>query len=76
MRRRPGPGMAAWEGPPGVANARAYLDLLAEAEAGLPEATFTKADFNLQEAFQPPDPRAQESRGGDVDGARGQGPGV
>ncbi len=53
--------MAAWEGPLGVANARAYLDLLAAAEAGLPEATFAKADFNLQEAFQPPDPRAQDS---------------
>ena len=54
-------GMAAWEGPLGVANARAYLDLLAAAEAGLPEATFGKADFNLEEAFQPPDPRAQAS---------------
>ncbi|MGO8761253.1 MAG: UvrD-helicase domain-containing protein [Desulfobaccales bacterium] len=54
-------GIAAWEGPLGVANARAYLDLLAAAEAGLPEATFVKADFNLQEAFQPPDPRAQAS---------------
>ncbi|MBI4795542.1 MAG: UvrD-helicase domain-containing protein [Deltaproteobacteria bacterium] len=56
------PGLAALEGPGGVANARAYLDLLAAAEAGLPEATFTKADFNLEEAFQPPDPRAQDSK--------------
>jgi ATP-dependent helicase/nuclease subunit A len=55
-------GIAAWEGPLGVANARAYLDLLAGAESLLPEATFVKADFNLKEAFQPPDPRAQESR--------------
>ena len=31
------------------------------AEAGLPEDTFAQADFNLPEAFQPPDPRAQES---------------
>jgi ATP-dependent exoDNAse (exonuclease V) beta subunit len=54
-------GIASWEGPAGVANARAYLDLLADAESGLPEATFLKADFNLQEAFQPPDPRAQDS---------------
>jgi ATP-dependent exoDNAse (exonuclease V) beta subunit len=54
-------GIAAWEGPLGVANARTYLDLLAAAEEGLPEATFVKADFNLQEAFQPPDPRAQAS---------------
>ena len=28
---------------------------------GLPEATFVKADFNLQAAFQPPDPQAQAS---------------
>ena len=55
-------GIAAWEGPLGVASARSYLDLLAAAEAGLPEATFVKADFNLQEAYQPPDPRAQASR--------------
>ena len=55
-------GLAACEGPPGVANARAYLDLLAQAESALPEATFLKADFMLEEAFQPPDPRASESR--------------
>jgi ATP-dependent helicase/nuclease subunit A len=55
-------GIAAWEGPLGVASARSYLDLLAAAEAGLPEATLVKADFNLQEAYQPPDPRAQTSR--------------
>jgi ATP-dependent helicase/nuclease subunit A len=54
-------GIAAWEGPLGIANARAYLDLLAAAEAGLPEATFVKANFSLTEAFQPPDPRAQSS---------------
>jgi ATP-dependent helicase/nuclease subunit A len=54
-------GIAAWEGPRGIANARAYLDLLAAATDGLPEATFVKADFNLQAAFQPPDPQAQAS---------------
>ncbi len=54
-------GIASWEGQAGVANARAYLDLLAEAECGLPEATFLKAAFNLEQAFQPPDPRAQDS---------------
>jgi ATP-dependent helicase/nuclease subunit A len=53
--------LAAWEGPAGVANARAYLDLLQAAEAGLPEATFGQTDFNLAEAYQPPDPRAQGS---------------
>jgi ATP-dependent helicase/nuclease subunit A len=56
------PGCAALEGPGGIANTRAYLDLLAAADSGLPEATFTKADFNLPEAFQPPDPRAQDSK--------------
>ena len=54
-------GIAAWEGPRGVANARTYLDLLAAADDGLPEAAFVKADFNLQAAFQPPDPQAQAS---------------
>lgn len=55
------PGIAAWEGAMGVACGRAYLELLAAAESGLPEATFGQADFNLPEAFQPPDPRAQDS---------------
>ena len=55
------PGLAAWEGPLGVACARAYLELLAASESGLPEATFAQADFNLPEAYQPPDPRAQDS---------------
>jgi ATP-dependent exoDNAse (exonuclease V) beta subunit len=55
------PGLVGQEGPGGVANARAYLDLLAAAESGLPEATFAKADFNLAEAFQPPDPRTQDA---------------
>jgi ATP-dependent helicase/nuclease subunit A len=54
-------GIAAWEGPPGVANARMYLELLARAESGLPETTYQKADFHLAEAYQPPDPRAQDS---------------
>ncbi len=54
-------GLAAWKGAAGVANARAYLDLLHGADAGLPEATFARADFIFPEAFQPPDPRAQDS---------------
>ena len=54
-------GIAAWEGAMGVACARAYLELLAAAESGLPETTFAQADFNLPEAFQPPDPQAQDS---------------
>jgi ATP-dependent helicase/nuclease subunit A len=54
-------GLAAWEGPAGVANARGYLDLLAEAEAHLPEATLARAELILPEVFQPPDPRAQDS---------------
>jgi ATP-dependent exoDNAse (exonuclease V) beta subunit len=54
-------GLAAWEGPGGVANARAYLDLLMEAESGLPEENLARADFYLKEAYQPPDPRAVDS---------------
>jgi ATP-dependent exoDNAse (exonuclease V) beta subunit len=54
-------GLVTWEGAMGVACARAYLELLAAAESGLPETTFAQADFNLPEAFQPPDPQAQDS---------------
>ncbi|MEJ5329839.1 MAG: UvrD-helicase domain-containing protein [Desulfobaccales bacterium] len=54
-------GIAAWEGPLGVANARVYLDLLARAESALPQATWKKAGIFLAEAYQPPDPRAQAS---------------
>jgi ATP-dependent exoDNAse (exonuclease V) beta subunit len=53
--------IAAWEGALGVASARTYLKLLAEADAGLPEATFVKADFALPGTYQPPDPRAEDS---------------
>ncbi len=56
------PGLAALSGPGAIANARAYLDLLAAAESGLPEETFSRAEFNLPEAFQPPDPRALDAR--------------
>ncbi len=55
------PGIAAWEGPLGVANARVYLDMLARAETALPQATWKKASLLLAEAYQPPDPRAQAS---------------
>jgi len=54
-------GVAAWEGALGVACARSYLGLLLEAEEGLPESTFLKADFALEGAYQPPDPRAEDS---------------
>jgi ATP-dependent exoDNAse (exonuclease V) beta subunit len=54
-------GIAAWEGALGVASARTYLKLLEEANTGLPEATFEKADFALEGAYQPPDPRAADS---------------
>jgi ATP-dependent helicase/nuclease subunit A len=53
--------IAAWEGALGVACARTYLNLLADAEEGLPETTFLKADFALEGAYQPPDPRAEDS---------------
>ncbi|MEW6657908.1 MAG: UvrD-helicase domain-containing protein [Thermodesulfobacteriota bacterium] len=55
-------GVAALAGPGAIANARAYLDLLAAAASGLPEETFSRADFNLPEAFQPPDPQALDAR--------------
>ncbi len=55
------PGIAAWEGALGVASARTYLKLLAESEMGLPETTFLKADLALEGAYQPPDPRAEDS---------------
>ncbi len=55
------PAFSAWEGPAGVANARAYLELLAQAESYSPEATYRKTDFLLSSAYQPPDPRAQDS---------------
>ncbi len=54
-------GLAAWEGALGVASARTYLRLLQEGEAGLPEATWERADFILEGAYQPPDPRAEDS---------------
>jgi ATP-dependent exoDNAse (exonuclease V) beta subunit len=54
-------GIAAWEGAAGVANARTYLELVADAESGLPEPTFLKTEFNLAEAYQPPNPQAQDS---------------
>ena len=53
--------LAAWEGPQGVANARAYLELLAAAAAPTPEATLLQAEDLLSRAYQPPDPRAQDS---------------
>jgi ATP-dependent helicase/nuclease subunit A len=53
--------IAAWEGALGVACARAYLHLLADSEEGLPETTFLKCDFALEGAYQPPDPRAEDS---------------
>ncbi|MHB8069624.1 MAG: UvrD-helicase domain-containing protein [Desulfobaccales bacterium] len=56
------PGLAGLAGPGVIANARAYLDLLAAAESGLPEETFSRAEFNLPEAFQPPDPRALDAK--------------
>jgi ATP-dependent helicase/nuclease subunit A len=53
--------LADWEGPLGVANARAYLDLLAGATASTPEETLIRAGDLLVQAYQPPDPRAQDS---------------
>jgi ATP-dependent exoDNAse (exonuclease V) beta subunit len=45
----------------GVANCRSYLDILAQAEQGLPEETLVKAEMLLQNAYVPPDPGAAPS---------------
>ncbi|MCG6981577.1 MAG: UvrD-helicase domain-containing protein [Deltaproteobacteria bacterium] len=45
----------------GVANCRSYLDILAQAEQGLPEDTLVKAEMLLQNAYAPPDPGAAPS---------------
>ncbi|MEJ2431519.1 MAG: UvrD-helicase domain-containing protein, partial [Deltaproteobacteria bacterium] len=45
----------------GVANCRSYLDILVQAEQGLPEDTLVKAEMLLQNAFAPPDPGAAPS---------------
>ena len=44
-----------------MANVKAYLDLLAAAAAATPEATLIQTEDLLAEAYQPPDPRAQDS---------------
>ena len=45
----------------GVANCLSYLDILAQAEQGLPEDTLVKAEMLLQNAYAPPDPGAAPS---------------
>jgi ATP-dependent exoDNAse (exonuclease V) beta subunit len=45
----------------GVANCRSYLDILAQAEQGLPEDTLNKAEMLLENAYTPPDPGAAPS---------------
>ncbi len=45
----------------GVAHCRSYLDILAQAEQGLPEDTLVKAELLLQNAYAPPDPGAAPS---------------
>jgi ATP-dependent helicase/nuclease subunit A len=44
-----------------VASCRSYLDILAQAEQGLPEDTLVKAEMLLQNAYAPPDPGAASS---------------
>jgi ATP-dependent exoDNAse (exonuclease V) beta subunit len=44
-----------------VANCLAYLDILAQAEQGVPEDTLVKAEMLLQNAYAPPDPGAAPS---------------
>ncbi|MFP3868466.1 MAG: UvrD-helicase domain-containing protein [Desulfobacteraceae bacterium] len=54
-------GMARLGGAAGVANVRKYLELLGQAESGLPEATLERTAFLLENAFQPADPRANRA---------------
>jgi ATP-dependent helicase/nuclease subunit A len=44
-----------------VANCRTYLDVLAQAEQGLPEDTLVKSEMLLQNVYAPPDPGAASS---------------
>ena len=55
------PKAAGWEESQGVANLKAYLDIVAGAVAGTPEATLIQVEDLLAEAYQAPDPRAQDS---------------
>ncbi len=52
---------ARWEGAQGVANLKAYLDLLTAAAGSTPTGTLQQVTDLLQEAYQPPDPRAQDA---------------
>lgn len=45
----------------GVRNGRQFLQLLAQAEKGLPEETLSHLEFRLATAYAPPDPRASRS---------------
>jgi ATP-dependent exoDNAse (exonuclease V) beta subunit len=45
----------------GVANCRSFLEFLARAEQGIPEATLDMAELLLKTAYTPPDPRAAPS---------------
>lgn len=53
--------IAAWEGAAGVANVRYYLDLLTQTAAASPEETLAEVSAALTQAYQPPDPLAQDS---------------
>lgn len=45
----------------GVSSCRNYLDILAQAEQGIPEDTLVRAEMMLQNAYAPPDPGAAPS---------------
>lgn len=45
----------------GVRNGRQFLQLLIQAEKGLPEETLSHLEFRLASAYAPPDPRASRS---------------
>ena len=57
-----GPEMVASHGSSAsVASCRSFLDLLADAEQGVPEETLVKVELLLQHAYAPPDPGAAPS---------------
>ncbi|MBW1918150.1 MAG: UvrD-helicase domain-containing protein [Deltaproteobacteria bacterium] len=54
-------GVARLAGAAGIANSRRYLELLAQAESGIPEVTLERMAFQLENAFQPADPQASRA---------------
>lgn len=52
---------ACWEGAQGVANLKAYLDLLAAEGPAIPAEILTRTTAILAQTYQPPDPQTQDA---------------